>query len=84
MKRPLLILAALALAGCETAPAGKPDLPAGWLMQKPPACPTAPANDGDPVVRAEYEARLRECAADRGDQVRGLQKYARTVSGAAQ
>ena len=80
--RPMMILAALSLAGCESGPTGKPNPPSGWLMSKPCTIPSMKKDDGDPVARADYEARLRECAADRGDQVRGLQKYARVVSGA--
>lgn len=82
MIRFLVVLSAVLLAGCET-PTGKPQPPAGWLMQKSCKLPPVPADDGDPVARADYDTQMRRCAADRGDQVRGLQSYARKVSRAA-
>lgn len=86
MTRVLVTLAAcLLLAGCGGTPVDVAKLkpPSKWLMAAPCRLPAYPQQDGDPVVRAEYDAALRKCAARRGDQTRGLQSYARTVVKAA-
>jgi len=80
MKMTLFLLAALALAGCAADTTGRPNPPSAWLMARTCDLPPIPKDDGDPVTRADYEARLRTCAAGRGDQVRGLQQYARKVA----
>ena len=80
--RYLLLLACLPLAACGgQAPVdtGKLKPPAKWLMSRPCKLPPYPQQDGDPVIRAEYDAALRKCAASRADQTRGLQRYTRTV-----
>ena len=83
----VLILAAtcLALAGCGGPPVNIDKLkpPAKWLMAPTCKLPPYPQQDGDPVIRADYDGTLRKCAARRGDQARGLQQYARTVVKAA-
>lgn len=78
---PLIILC-LTLTACSPGQFDPNGLapPSPRLMAKQCALPKAPDGDGDPVARAEYEAKLRTCASRRGSQVSGLQAYARTVS----
>lgn len=83
MRIVMAALLCLIMAGCAAkAPVdtGRLKGPAGWLMAKPCALPKYPKANGDPVVRASYDTDTRRCAARRGDQVRGLQAYARTVT----
>ena len=82
MKTLPVILLGFVLCGCGPGQFDPNSLvaPSPRLMAKKCALPKAPEDDGDPVVRAGYEARLRTCASRRGGQVDGLQQYARTVS----
>lgn len=82
MKWICAIVVSAGLAGCSggTFDAGELAPPPKWVMAKKCPLPQRPADDGDPVVRADYEAKLRRCAARRGDQVDGLQSYARTAT----
>lgn len=82
MTRLILVgLGALTLAGCATGTdPEKLKKPSAWMMAPICRLPAIPQNDGDPVARAEYETAMRRCAAKRGDQARGLQKYARAVT----
>jgi hypothetical protein len=82
MMRAVLILGALALAGCAPNTVDPADLkpPSAWMMRPVCALPPIPTDDGDPVARANYNAKVRECAAARGDQARGLQRYARATA----
>lgn len=79
---PLIVPVALALCGCEPGQFDPNGLiaPSPRLMAKKCMLPKAPESDGDPVARADYEAKLRTCASRRGGQVDGLQAYARKVS----
>jgi hypothetical protein len=81
----IAIAACLALAGCGGPPVDVAKLkpPSKWMMAPSCRLPAYPKDDGDPVVRAKYDAAIRKCAARRGDQTRGLQQYARTVVKAA-
>jgi hypothetical protein len=85
MTRVLILAATCLLAGCGGAPTDVAKLkpPAKWLMAYPCELPNLPKSDGDPVARADYDAAIRKCAARRGDQTRGLQRYAQTVVKAA-
>lgn len=76
------IVGAVLLGGCGPNVADPADLkpPSAWMMRPICSLPKPPSDDGDPVTRAEHEAKLRKCAAARGDQARGLQKYARAVT----
>ena len=82
MKLLLAVPLCFTLAGCGPGQFDPNNLapPSPRLMAKQCALPKAPEADGDPVTRAEYEAKLRTCASRRGGQVNGLQAYARTVS----
>lgn len=73
----LIAALTLGLTGCETPRATK--MPSRWLMAAPCALPPVPEKDGDPVVGATHEGELRKCAANRKDQVLGLQRYARAA-----
>lgn len=79
----IIVLAACGLAGCSDAiPAdtGSISAPSKWMMARKCTLPAVPKDDGDPVARAEYQVKVRRCAAQRGDQVSGLQSYARKVA----
>lgn len=70
------------VAGCAPGQTDPSQLrkPSAWMLAPVCRLPQVPANDGDPVVRAEYNAKVRKCAASRGDQARGLQRYARSIT----
>ena len=81
--RYLIVLAACSLAGCSDgipADTGSIKAPSKWMMARKCNLPPVPKEDGDPVKRAEYLVELQRCAAQRGDQVAGLQSYARKVA----
>jgi hypothetical protein len=78
----LFLMSAVGLAGCAPGMADPGDLkpPAPWMMRQVCALPKPVADDGDPVARVNYETQVRKCAAARGDQARGLQRYARAIT----
>lgn len=79
----IIVLAACGLAGCSDGiptDTGSINPPSKWMMARKCNLPPVPPEDGDPVQRAEYNVKLRRCAAQRGDQVSGLQSYARKVA----
>jgi hypothetical protein len=80
--RALIIVATLGLAGCAGDAVDPQTLksPSAWMMRPVCALPKPVSDDGDPVARANYETQVRKCAAARGDQARGLQRYARAVT----
>lgn len=78
-----LLLFGLLLGACSDAvPTGTSGLkgPAKWSMAKKCALPDYPEGDGDMVVRADYDVRVRLCAIRRGNQVDALQNYVRRVA----
>jgi hypothetical protein len=78
---PIIILV-FALVGCDQVPRDitgiKP--PPKWSMAKQCRLPSYPDLDGDPVERASYDVKVRNCAASRGRQVVALQQYVRRVA----
>lgn len=81
----IMIITAVAtiVAGCGGAPTETAKLrpPAGYLMAQPCKMPAIPKDEANPTSRGVYYGESRTCAARRGDQVRGLQRYIRTTRG---
>lgn len=78
-----LAILAFALVGCDNVPRDNTQLkkPPRWSMVAKCKAPAYPDLDGDPVERASYDVKVRNCLASRGRQVDALQAYARRISG---
>lgn len=70
------LLSGCASTGAETA---KLKEPTPYLMATPCPMPDIPATEGNPLDRARYYTDSRVCHGRTADQVRGLQRYVRTV-----
>ncbi len=83
--RKIILAVVPALAACGGAPTDTARLkpPSGWLMAQPCKLPAIPKDEANPTSRGVYYGASRTCAAKRGDQVRGLQRYIRTTRGGA-
>jgi type IV pilus biogenesis protein CpaD/CtpE len=82
MKRISVVMATALVAGCANSPPVAPSklkAPSAWMMESPCRATPIPADEANPASRSRYYASSRRCHARTADQVRGLQRYVRTV-----
>lgn len=80
--RTIVVMATALVAGCASNPPVAPSklrAPSAWLMSQPCRPGQIPADEANPASRSRYYASSRRCHAQTADQVRGLQRYVKTV-----
>lgn len=82
MRAMLIVGAAALVAGCSGNPPVAPAKlkpPSPWMMRAPCNPGYIPPDEANPAARSKYYATSRKCHAQTADQVRGLQRYVKTV-----